>query len=704
MKKLLLFLLLFFYSITKNYGQNMPEIGAQIWIEPGQSEAQIDNWFKTLADHQMPVCRLFMQWNFIETAPNKYDFTLYDFAFEAAKKYNIKVVATLAANHGAPHNDKYYFYKAQDGRIHQTTSQQKKAASYIKAVVTRYKDHSALSTWMLQNEPGQLPTTDELALKRFRNWLGEKYKNIDALNKVWFTAFKSFNEISYDKQWEASVAFNSPLPFLDWNTFWRNHLTWYLDWIATKIRKYDTKTPLHVNPHAIFEILPKYDLPAWRKFLQSVGASIHPSWHFGLLQRKQYAMGVSATCDILRGVSEPNPFWVTELQGGNNTYSGAKPLCPTEKDIAQWVWTSIGSGAERVIFWCLNYRAQAGEAAEWSLLDFQSRPSERIQTSANIAKTIGAESEFFKNAKPSKSGVYILLSPETMQIMARKSVFNDLEGRKQYAHMQAALAYYYTLTEIGIPAQFKQFDDFDFNQKNAVVIVPNAIALSSENVANLEKFAANGNKLIITGLTGFFDEKEKAVVTDKTWALEKLVGGRLKEVRLTKETGFDEINIGTGKQAVMLPTHLWIGEIEPLQTNTEVIGKYGKENPYPIATRYKNGGEVLWIPSMVDLGAWLSDNSGLAKLLQMELSGIKSTLPFTFEKQEKDVLMRYLENKNEYITIVVNSGEQVKTVQLKNNTSAKKAKVIYGGSSYSMDTDKNQLSIQANETIVVKWE
>ena len=30
------------------------------------------------------------------------------------------------------------------------------------------------------------------------------------------------------------------------------------------------------------------------------------------------------------------PFWVTELQGGNNTYSGYKAFCPTKEEITQW--------------------------------------------------------------------------------------------------------------------------------------------------------------------------------------------------------------------------------------------------------------------------------------------------------------------------------------------------------------------------------
>ena len=39
-----------------------PLLGAQIWIEPGQTPEQIDGWFRTLAEPGMPVTRPFLIW------------------------------------------------------------------------------------------------------------------------------------------------------------------------------------------------------------------------------------------------------------------------------------------------------------------------------------------------------------------------------------------------------------------------------------------------------------------------------------------------------------------------------------------------------------------------------------------------------------------------------------------------------------------
>ena len=88
----------------------IPVIGAQVWIEPGQTMAEIDYWFKILAEHHMPCARLWLMWNYIEMEPDVWDFALYDQAFNAAVKYGVKIQATLTANHGPAHKDKSFWY------------------------------------------------------------------------------------------------------------------------------------------------------------------------------------------------------------------------------------------------------------------------------------------------------------------------------------------------------------------------------------------------------------------------------------------------------------------------------------------------------------------------------------------------------------------------------------------------------------------
>ena len=71
--------------------QRRIDVGAELWIEPSQSEAEIEGWVKRAAENKMLSARIFLMWNFVETAPKVYDFHLYDALFRAAERYGVEI-------------------------------------------------------------------------------------------------------------------------------------------------------------------------------------------------------------------------------------------------------------------------------------------------------------------------------------------------------------------------------------------------------------------------------------------------------------------------------------------------------------------------------------------------------------------------------------------------------------------------------------
>src|ERR1700744_1365932 len=375
------------------YAADRPQLGAEIWIEPGQTPFQIDTWFRDLADSHMPVARLFLMWPYLESTPNEWNFTLYDAAFRAAEKYHIHILATLTPSGLPPFLGGN---GSQGGGVLPTIKDQQLVAGYIAQEVVHYRFTFALDTWLVGNEPGQGPVANPAAIPAFRKWLAKQYSSVDQMNAAWDTAYKEFDAA----QPPASRQLFNRNQELDWRAFWEDYQTAQLRWLADEVRKSDSNHPVHLNPAGLLGNLADVsdDLPSWRTFLDSLGCSIHPAWHFGLLNRDQYALGVSYLNDLVRGSIEPKPYWVTELQGGNNIYSSPRHMEPSADDIAQWIWTSIGGVADRVIFWLLNARREGVESAEWSLLDFQGKPSARLNTASAIARIADAHQDFFNGA------------------------------------------------------------------------------------------------------------------------------------------------------------------------------------------------------------------------------------------------------------------------------------------------------------------
>lgn len=597
----------------------------------------------------MPVARVFMMWADLETAPARWDYTLFDRAFRAAEKYHVRIVATLTPG-GPP---LFLHGNGNQGYGYPPTEAARAAtAIYIEKIVNRYKSSPALDTWLLVNEPGMAPLEYALALAEFRQWLAKRYQDIDALNRCWGTAFASFAETTPSS---STGEFASKTRQLDWNTFWSAYQTEQLHWLEQQVRLHDPdpKHGIHVNPHALIGNLARLsdNLASWRPFLSSLGCSIHPGWHFGVLNRDQYALGVSYINDLVAGAVEPKPHWVTELQGGNNIYSATKPMEPTAADIAQWVWTSIGSGADRVIFWLLNARLKGNEAAEWSMLDFQQRPTKRLQTASEIARVIEAYPEFFTKAQPEQPPITVILSLETM---ALEEQFNnaDFPGRSNNAHLLAALGMYQALAQIGIPPRLKQFDDYDWHAKTVqprVAIVPDARAITEDQIRNLEAFVENGNTLLITGLTGFYDPQARAWPL-AGFPLARVTGADLKEVHFISP----DVNLSLKTPDATLPSHLWISSID--NHSAEIAGEHDGEATATIR-RTANGGTVIWIPSPIDIGAWLRGSEPLAAYLQTTLAKTFTAEPFRFPSPQPGCVMRVLRAGNESLSVLTNGGD-----------------------------------------------
>ncbi len=149
------------------------QLGAEVWIEPDMTRAQIDHFMRLLRDHAMPVARIFLEWNSDEANHGPWSLELYDQVFDSAAQHGIGIVATLAPPYPA-----YTCAQIDESRRH------------VSALVERYKNHSALDTWLLVNEPGAWLADSEVAMEAYMPWLRCEYGTIGELNKAWGTVIR----------------------------------------------------------------------------------------------------------------------------------------------------------------------------------------------------------------------------------------------------------------------------------------------------------------------------------------------------------------------------------------------------------------------------------------------------------------------------------------------------------------------------------
>jgi len=668
-QRLFIFSLLIFsitkFSVAQKMMSDVPVFGAQIFIEPGQTQEDIDTWFRMLKKNGLKTTRIRMFESYMHQPDGTWDFSLFDLAFKAADKYGIQIYCTIF-----PYTEKTDIggFKFPRDEAHLQS-----IALFIEKLVTHFSPYKSMYGWVLINEPGvsgNIPWTDFTKAK-YQEWL---LKNPQS----------EFVKNGYP----ILVELTDQRFLLDYNT-------WFLNWIATEIKNWDTKHVLHVNNHAMFQNCAEYNFSEWRKFLTTLGGSAHASWHFGYFKREQYAMAMSANSEIVRSGAGELPWIMTEIQGGNNTYSGMAPFCPTKNEIAQWMWITIGTQGKGGIFWSLNPRSSGIEAGEWAMLDFQDQPSDRLHAVAEVSNVIDSNSELFANAREVESGINILYVRQSLwaeKKMASPSVQN-YEGRLVGGVMKSALGYFETLSEMGINCNLKEFGEFDFSKDDysgSTIILAHQISVPSEYAPKLEAFVSKGGKLIVDGLTGFFDDNlHNTMKTGFPFA--KLLGGNISEFKAVDNLFDVKID------QLTLPAHLWRGFIR--NTSGKVISTVDGD---AVATRNQFGkGETLWIPTLLGLGARLGGNEKLAQLLVQELKPNFSKAPYSFASQQKGILMKTLQSGSSLLTVVVNKSKDLKRVVLNTTDKVKKSTLLFADKKGTVSGQI--LSISPEETMVIEW-
>jgi beta-galactosidase len=336
------------------------------------------------------------------------------------------------------------------------------------------------------------------------------------------------------------------------------------------------------------------------------------------------------------------------------------------------------------------------EAGEWALLDFQNNPSDRMMSITSVADVINKNATLFANAKVVESNINILYIRESIWVESKLQTGGPYyDGRNRGGVMKSSLSYFEALSEMGIQSNFKEINEFDFTKEDytgITIILSHQISIPSRYWQKLETFVSKGGKLIVDGLTGYYDEY--AVCLLKDFPLQKLFGGNIKEFK-TISNLFD---LALTNPKLTLPTHLWKGSILP--TTAKSIGTSDGE---VIAVKNTFGkGEVFWAPSLMGLAQRIKGNySPLEIILQQEAKQSIANVPFKFAKLQPGLMMKTMQSGSSYITLIINKSGVNKTVELSIKEAGKKPVVLF--SDKQGNVAGKVVKIASEETMIIQW-
>lgn len=488
--------------------------GSHLFVNPEDGPQWLRERIKVLAEAEFRLIRLFLPWGQLEPRPGMWQWSPFDEIFDEAAARGMKIVATLMSvsppgwagftgglQDVADLDDEVFFIRS---------------LAHVQSVVRHFKDHPALDSWILWNEPCREIRPDQPnAVRAFQRYLKKAYAgDIDAYNAVHYRPAAAFELIDPLGKGAYETGFGSHRAKIEWLEFTVENLQEKLEAIAREVRRFDAGHPIHVNPHRVSQCLAEAGQSIWREadIVDFVGCSAHPAWHSVRFPRQRYADSVAMFADLMRSATKAPDgyFWTTELQGGTTLLSAFESLAPTPAEARVWLWQSVAAGAKAVVYWCANARTDGYEAGEWDLLDFNGKASPRLEAIARTIRDLAPHRPWLDAATPPQPEIGIVVSEESMVLDLVEGHGEDpANPRNRQKGADAVAGAYLMAADLSLETAF-----YDLRRLRAtpvdllpfILVLPSLAVMDAETIEFLYSLAASGR--LIVG-DGFFAWKDR---------------------------------------------------------------------------------------------------------------------------------------------------------------------------------------------------
>jgi len=458
-------------------------------------------------------------WAQLEPQEGVYDFKWLDKAIEIAAKYNLKVI--MCTSTATPpvwlvrkHPDVLETYEDGTKTDHGSRQHASFSSNYyrtysmkmVQQLAKRYGNDKRIMGWQVDNEPSRFLDYGADAQQRYRDWLKEKYKNIDTLNEAWGNNFWSgiytnFDQINIPLHKEWGMNLHSQL---DHFRFADQETATFLDEQALTIRKFATKdqwiTSNYIPNYNVSYVgmSKELDFDCYTRYMVYGGSlGIGP---------KGYRVGDYSNIAMANDFFRPTKgmYGVMELQPGQVNWGSINPQ-PLPGSIRMWLWHVFAGGSK---FTC-TYRYRA------PLYGYEQFHYGIVGTDGVTPTPGGTEfSQFIKeigmlrtkyDAKAALPDYY--LKRKTGILFNGDNVMGiDLNKQtKEWNTINHFLKYYKAVKSFGAPVDFVR-DTTNFSNY-PVLIVPAYQMIDQKMIDKLTLYAKNGGNLVLSCRSGIQNKK-----------------------------------------------------------------------------------------------------------------------------------------------------------------------------------------------------
>ncbi|MCF8362829.1 MAG: beta-galactosidase [Prolixibacteraceae bacterium] len=576
-------------------------------------------------------------WSIMEPEEGVYNFDWLDRIIMLCEKYNLKMI--LGTPSAAPPtwvSKKYpetmlvtnQGIRATSGSRQYTSWSSEKYQELVEKIVIKmaekYGHNENVIGWQIDNEPSHYSYMDysEAAKSKFKEWLKEKYGNINQLNEKWGSVFwsgihNSFDSIELPNNYTQINGIASTTSFLDFKRFSSQEAAKFINMQARAIRKHSNNNQwITTNACALFKEIDAFaftDLDFLSYTIYHAQGTTKNLGEQGF--RMGEYIGISRNSDYTRSFSGTSAC--LEIQPGqlnwapNNVqiYPGA---------VYAWLWQCFASDVDFISSY--RYRQPLFGYEQYHEGIIRTDGISLSEGGKAYKKFISELKDLRKNYDTGKNPVKYeekrtayLVNYDNIWVMDVKKQASQWDVHNHLLYEQ--------LKRLIVPVDFVE-EDQDFT-KYPVLVAPAYQIVDQPLINKWQDYVNNGGNLILTCRSAQMDKN--AHFWDDKWAapISELIGG---EVEFYDMLPIDKhANVRFGEKNY--EWNNW-GDILNVNEGTNIWAKYSSEfyiGKTAVSHKKHGQGSVTYIGVQTDNGNLERD---ILKKLYTELGFEIQELPY----------------------------------------------------------------------------
>lgn len=515
----------------------------------------------------------------------------------------------------------------------------------------RYGNHPALIMWHVSNEySGDCHC--ELCQENFRNWLKDKYKTIENVNKAWWGPFWSHTYTDWSQiESPSSIGENAVHGLnLDWKRFVTDQTIDFYENEAKPLRELTPNVSITTNFMADTDDLIPFQSLNYDKFSKHVDIlswDCYPAWHNDWETTKDLAIKVGFINDLYRSLKQ-QPFLIMECTpSGVNWHNVNKAKRPGMHTLASM--QLLAHGSDSVLYFQWRKSRGSSEKFHGAVVDHDNSEENRVfKEVSQLGEILDKIKEIKGSMKQSK--VAIIYDWENDWALKDAQGFGK-DSRRYTQTLQLHYKYFWD-KNISVDVVTPQQD----LSKYSLVVAPMMYMMTEETMDRFRDYVKNGGVLVGSYLSGLVNETDLTYLGGWPKTLQEIYGIDAKEIDTLYPK--DRNSIKFGNESFEVVDYCTIIEAK----EAEVLAKYEKDfyKNTPAITKNNLGtGKAYFIGARTDQELLSKFYDKIVK--NLDINEVEDFI------SEDGISIQIRENEDAKYYFIMNFTEEEKNIEIKDS-------------------------------------